>query len=86
MKIVATKHFLKTAGLLPAEVQNKLDTLLVLFAQNPFHPLLHTKRLKRELAQAFSFRISRDWRAIFVFEDKDTIKLVNVGNRKDIYR
>jgi len=30
MKIVATKHFLKTAGLLPAEAQNKLDTLLVL--------------------------------------------------------
>ncbi len=86
MRVVATKHFLKTAALLPTETQNKLDALLVIFSQNPFHPLLHTKRLKRELAQAFSFRISRDWRVIFIFEGKDTVKLVTVGNRKDIYR
>ncbi len=60
MKIIYTKHFLKTEALLPLETQKKLDALLDLLAQNHFHPLLHTKRLKREFAQAFSFRISRD--------------------------
>ena len=86
MKVIYTKSFLKAASLLPIPIQNKLDELLAIIAENPFHPLLHSKPLVGKLHDAHSFRITRDWRAIFVFETEDTIRLVTLGHRKEIYR
>ncbi|MBI2459523.1 MAG: type II toxin-antitoxin system RelE/ParE family toxin [Parcubacteria group bacterium] len=52
----------------------------------PFHPLLHAKRLSGKLAGLLSFRITRDWRVIFQFNDPETIQLLRVKHRKDVYR
>ena len=86
MKLVLQRSFLGDAKKLPSAVQNRLARLLELLEGNPFHPLLHTKRLHGALAGFLSFRISRDWRVIFYFENPDTICVVKVGNRKDIYQ
>jgi addiction module RelE/StbE family toxin len=86
MRLVYSKDFLKQAAKLPKEAQRKLDKLIGLLASDPFHPLLHSKPLSGELSMTYSFRITRDWRVIFYFEDKETIKLLKVGNRKDVYR
>lgn len=86
MKVIYSKHFLKSASHLPESIQNKLDELLPILAENPFHPLLHSKPLMGRLHEAHSFRITRDWRVIFVFESEDIIRLVTVGHRKEIYR
>ena len=86
MQIVYSKHFFNSAKKLPEILQNKLAKQLELLRQNPFHPLLHSKSLTGQLAGFYSFRITRDWRVIFQFEKADTIKLVEIGNRKDIYK
>lgn len=86
MRIVYDKNFLKAVSALPKNIQIKLAKLLELLQKNPFHPLLHTKHLSEELAGFLSFRITRDWRIIFYFKNADTIHLVKVGHRKDIYR
>lgn len=86
MKIVYTPAFLKSAKRLPIKTQTKLDNLAVLLAENVYHPLLHTKQLSGNLAGLYSFRITRDWRVIFNFLDPETIQLLRVANRKDIYR
>ncbi len=86
MKIVYSKDFIKQASTLPKKAQEMLDVSMHVLSRNPFYPTLHTKNLKGELSRMFSFRITRDWRVIFVFEDNDTIRLVKIGNRKDIYR
>ena len=86
MKIVYSGDFLKQVKNLPQKQQKMLEILLHVLSKDPFYPTLHTKRLKGELRQALSFRITREWRVIFVFESKDMIKLVKIGNRKDIYR
>lgn len=59
------KNFLISAKQLPREYQEKLTHLLLLLEENPFHSLLHTKRLNGRLAGFLSFRIARDWRVIF---------------------
>lgn len=79
-------HFLKSAKDIPKTQQRKLARLLELFEDNPYHPFLHTKSLVGELAGFYSFRITRDWRVIFRFESPTEIVLIDVGNRKDIYR
>ncbi len=86
MRIVYAENFLKAVKNLPNGIQTKLDASLSLLIENPFHPLLHTKPLSGNLAGFYSFRVTRDWRVVFVFQAKDIIQLIRVGNRKDIYR
>ena len=86
MRLVYSDRFLAESANLPKSVQTKLARQLDLLAGDPFHPLLHTKRLAGKLAYAYSFRITRDWRVIMMFEPQDKIRLVKVGHRKEIYK
>lgn len=86
IKVLFTGRFLKSAASLPKNTQEKLAVLLELVERNPFHPKLHTKPLAGKLSGFYSFRITRDWRAIFQFIAIDSLQLLEVGNRKDIYR
>lgn len=85
-QVVYSSQFLKTVEKLPKQIQIKLDKLINVLIQNPSSPQLHRKLLKGELASFDSFRITRDWRVIFMFMNVDTIKLLRVKHRKDIYR
>ncbi len=49
-------------------------------------PKLHSKPLVGKLKGFYSFRITRNWRVIFSFLDRETIFLIDVAHRKDIYR
>lgn len=85
MNLVYSDRFLRSAKLLPLPQQKKLATLLNQLVNNPFDSRLHTKRLSGSLAGLHSFRITRDWRVIFKFNDPATIQLLRVGHRRDIY-
>jgi mRNA-degrading endonuclease RelE of RelBE toxin-antitoxin system len=84
--IIYHNNFLKLAERLPVPQQKKLAEIIILLQNNPFHPTLHTKRLNGELIGVLSFRITRDWRGTFQFLDNQTIQLLRVKHRKDIYR
>ncbi len=86
VKIVYSRDFLKSAKRLPSQLQEKLGDLLEICRKNPFHPRLHTKMLKGKLAGFYSFRLTREWRVIFLFQDEETIHLIKVGHRKEIYK
>jgi addiction module RelE/StbE family toxin len=80
------RAFIKAAAVLPKAQQRKLAGLIEQLRKNPFNPLLHSKPLSGSLSGFFSFRITRDWRVIFQFLDADTIRLLDVAHRKDMYR
>lgn len=86
INIVYHRDFLKSAKNLPKTQQKKLAQLIQALQDNPFNYLLHTKRLANELTGFLSFRITRDWRCIFQFLNANTIFLLSVKHRKDIYR
>jgi len=86
MKVVYSREFIRQAAELPSKIIGKLDSLLATLAKNPFDPQLHVKHLKGELQSMLSFRITRDWRVTFRFEEKVIIRILGVKNRKDIYR
>jgi addiction module RelE/StbE family toxin len=85
-RIVFEKDFFKSAKKLEMKEQKKLAQLLVTLKDNPFNPHLHTKKLRGKLQGIYSFRITRNWRVIFQFQNPDFIQLLTVKNRKDIYR
>lgn len=86
MRIVYSEDFLKSAKTAPKPIQKKLASLLEIFQINPFHSKLHTKPLVGKLKGFYSFRITRDWRVIFIFLNPQTISLIAIAHRKDIYR
>mgnify|MGYP001614613502 FL=1 len=86
MKIVYSSDFLKLTKDIPMSIKRKLANLLEIFSKNPFHPKLHTKPLVGKLKGFYSFRITRDWRIIFVFLNPETISLIEIAHRTDIYR
>lgn len=80
------REFEKQASKLELRLQKKLATLLVLLAKNCYDPRLHTKALSEPFVGILSFRITRDWRVTFHLANPDTIRLLEVKHRKDIYR
>lgn len=86
MQIILEQSFLKSAQKLPINIKKKLGKLLMLLKDNPYHSLLHTKKLTGDLTGLFSFRITREWRVIFYFTDAKTIRVAEAANRKDIYK
>ncbi len=85
-KIVFEKQFLKAVQGIPLNIQTKLANLIELLKINPYHPLLHTKQLTGNLSGLLSFRVTREWRVIFYFRDTETIQLLELAHRKEIYK
>ncbi len=80
------RYFGKQVARLDPHVRQKLAALIEILEQNPYDPRLHTKHLSEPFAGVLSFRVTRDWRVTFHFNDTSTIQLLEVKHRKDIYR
>lgn len=86
IEIRYSKRFFRSAKKLAPAERQRLATLLELLEENPFHPLLHAKSLEGQLSGVYSFRITRNWRALFRFATPEIVCMMDIGNRKDIYR
>ena len=51
-----------------------------LFEENPFHPGLKTELLEPRKMRIWSFRIDRKYRAIFIFQESDTVEIIDVND------
>lgn len=85
MKIIQTDDFKKELAKLPISIQKAYDAQESLFLENHRDSRLHVKKL-HGLDGVFSFRITREYRALFYFHDKEIIVFFAVGHRKDVYR
>ncbi|OGZ65981.1 MAG: hypothetical protein A3C50_03085 [Candidatus Staskawiczbacteria bacterium RIFCSPHIGHO2_02_FULL_43_16] len=86
IRVVFHPKFRKFAKKLPQPQADRLAVLIETLQEDPFHSSLHTKKLGGELAGLFSFRITRDWRVLFKFIEDQTIQLLRIDHRKDVYR
>lgn len=86
VRLLYSRQFIKSAKRIPNNQGLKLANFLEILKINPFDSKLHTKALSGKFSGLYSFRISRDWRVIFQFTSPYEIKLVELGNRKDIYK
>ncbi len=85
-EITYERDFWKDVHGLPHAVQGKLAGLIIILRNNPFDPLLHTKRLNPPLQEVFSLRITRDYRVGFMFDASHAIRLLIAGKRDQIYK
>ncbi len=64
--------------------KHKLDRAfakqLSLFLLSPRHPSLHTELLEPKYLGIYSFRVTRSYRAIFIYEGNRAIEIVDINN------
>lgn len=83
MIIRKTENFLSHFSGLPNEIREIYKKQEAIFLSNWLDPRLHSKRIK-ELKGVFSFRITRRYRVLFYFRNKEAI-FFSIGHRKDVY-
>lgn len=86
MRVYYSNHFQKQVKKLTEKQQDKLAELVALLKENSSNPKLKAKSLSGELIGIHSFRLERNFRALFKFTSPTEIILCDVGHRKDIYR
>ena len=84
MKVVYAKEFAKQFSKLPLSIQRLYQKQEDIFKQNWRDPRLKVKKLK-DHPLPFSFRITRGYRVLFVFVERDTALFATIGHRKDVY-
>ncbi|MGL4621277.1 MAG: type II toxin-antitoxin system RelE/ParE family toxin [Chroococcidiopsis sp.] len=67
-----------------------IEQTLRQLAEDPFHPSLHTHKLKGDLSNIWSCSIDYSYRLLFEFvenlEDKEeAILLINLGSHDEVY-
>jgi mRNA-degrading endonuclease RelE of RelBE toxin-antitoxin system len=85
MNIAYAKEFVKQFNKLPSDIQNVFKKQELLLKNNWRDPRLQTKKLIN-FPFHFSFRVTRAYRVIFIFSNKNSIILLTIGHRKDVYR
>lgn len=66
MEIRIDQRVAKQAEAAGKKIQNALGQRILLFRQNPFHPLLHNHPLVGRYRGLRSINITGDWRAIYL--------------------
>ena len=85
MNVIYADEFRKTFTKLPYEIQRLYRKQETRFKENWQDTRLHVKKLSGH-PFPFSFRITRNYRVLFSFTERDTVLFATIGNRKDIYR
>ena len=83
MIICKTENFSNHFAKLPADIKKIYNKQEVIFKISWIDSRLHAKRIK-ELKGVYSLRITRRYRVLFYFKNKEAI-FFSIGHRKDIY-
>ena len=84
-RLIPDKHFTKNYKKLTVQLQKQIDNKLLLFAENPNHPSLRTKRIQGA-EQLFESSVNMDIRLIWHYEDDKLIILLDVGHHDILKR
>ena len=78
-----TENFVKSYRKLSEKEKKAVDSKLKIFAQNPFHPSLRTKKYKGYDA-LFEMSVNMDIRILWRYEGNVIILMLDVGHHKQI--
>lgn len=83
MRVTASSRFLRRAKKLRDPHAGMLQAALRRFAVDPSDPLLHTHKLRGELAGYWAFSVDEDVRVLFRWEGDEAF-LVNLGSHDEV--
>ena len=85
MLLRQSKDFVKQYKKLPAKVQEQFNQRLVLWLENPNHPLLRNHPLVGRYQGYWSFNVSGDVRVIYIYLESTVVELSLIGTHSQLY-
>lgn len=61
-------------------LERQFTKQLKLFKANPFYPSLHTEILEPKNHRIYSFRITKRYRALFIYRGNETIEIFEIND------
>ena len=84
MRIIRTGDFERSLLDLPVEIQRLYVAQERRFKENWRDPRLHIKKV-RGISEVFSFWVTRRYRALFYFQNAETVIIFDIDHREDVY-
>ena len=56
-----------------------------LFLKEPFHPVFNNHPLTGDRTGQWSINVTGDWRALYVFQGKDTVVFTEIDTHSNLY-
>lgn len=84
MRILYLPKFAKQYRRLPAKIKDVAEEKEKIFHKNPHDPRLKTRKLHGRLKSFWALSINYEYRIIFDFVDKNTVRFYSIG-KHDIY-
>ncbi|MSU55721.1 MAG: type II toxin-antitoxin system mRNA interferase toxin, RelE/StbE family [Candidatus Taylorbacteria bacterium] len=85
MRIDFHRTFKKQYKRAPAKIREQFNERLQLFEDNPFHPLLVNHALGGDRLGKWSINITGNWRALYEFQNAETIIFAEIGTHPQLY-
>ena len=85
MNTICTNNFKRSFAKIPSGIKELFAVQEKRFGENWRDARLHIKRL-HAFNGVFSFRVTRNWRVLFYFQNPATAIFFEIDNRKDVYR
>lgn len=77
--------FHKRLKKLPPKVVAKFKERVLLFLNDPYHPLLNNHALAGKYAGSRSINITGDYRVIFQYQDANVVYFLEIGTHAYLY-
>ena len=85
MKILFHPSFGKPYGKLRESERSRVEDRILLFSQDPFHPLLRNHALTGKYRGYRSVSVGGDLRVIFKMVSRDTTLVITIGTHTQLY-
>lgn len=85
MYFVFHKNFKKQYKKLPQKIKDTFKKRLSLFLRDPFDSTLNNHPLSGDRNGQWSFNVTGDWRAIYVWDNKNTVILLEINTHSNLY-
>ncbi len=59
---------------------NKFEKQKIFFENNPFHRSLNTEVLEPRHLRLWSFRLDKQYRAIFIWRERSVVEIIDINN------
>ena len=85
MRVKFHRSFKKQYKKIPVKVRRKFDERLLLFEKEPLHPILNNHSLSGDRVGQWTINVTGDWRAVYIFLEKNTISFIEINTHSNLY-
>jgi addiction module RelE/StbE family toxin len=86
MRIFFHRSLKKRYKKMPIKIRRKAEERILLFADNPSNSILNNHPLTGDRNGQWSINITGDWRAIYVFKNKNEVVFIDIDTHSNLYK